>query len=169
MGIRYAQSLSLVVITSCMLLAAPSWGNPGARWPPQTGFSPRPWTPRQVREPRRIIVGGGSSKWTFGVNYTDWAIKNGPFYINDTLVFQYDPPTAQSHPHNVILFWDWWSFMSCNVSNAFVVGSETQGAGAGFELKLTWPWYLIGCGERAGYHCTAGMMKLPVWPFPNWK
>lgn len=29
------------------------------------------------------IVVGGSAGWTFGFNYTDWALKTGPFYIND--------------------------------------------------------------------------------------
>lgn len=32
----------------------------------------------------KIIV-GGDQKWQFGFNYTDWAIKTGPFYLNDTL------------------------------------------------------------------------------------
>ncbi|KAL2231577.1 UNVERIFIED_CONTAM: hypothetical protein Sindi_1752300 [Sesamum indicum] len=34
---------------------------------------------------RRIIVGGSEQNWRFGFNYTDWAIKNAPFYLNDTL------------------------------------------------------------------------------------
>lgn len=31
------------------------------------------------------IVVGGSEKWHFGFNYTNWAIKHGEFYINDAL------------------------------------------------------------------------------------
>jgi hypothetical protein len=27
----------------------------------------------------------GSQNWHFDYNYSDWAIKNGPFYLNDTL------------------------------------------------------------------------------------
>lgn len=33
----------------------------------------------------RTIVVGGSEGWRFGFNYTDWAIQNSPFYINDKL------------------------------------------------------------------------------------
>lgn len=32
----------------------------------------------------RFIV-GDSARWTFGYNYTDWAITNAPFFQNDTL------------------------------------------------------------------------------------
>ncbi|MQM08565.1 hypothetical protein Taro_041422 [Colocasia esculenta] len=32
----------------------------------------------------RIII-GGSERWHFGYNYTDWAFRTGPFYKNDTL------------------------------------------------------------------------------------
>lgn len=28
---------------------------------------------------------GGPVNWTFGFNYTDWALKSAPFYVNDTL------------------------------------------------------------------------------------
>lgn len=37
-----------------------------------------------VSEARTIEV-GGSEGWHIGFNYTDWAIKNSPFYINDKL------------------------------------------------------------------------------------
>lgn len=33
----------------------------------------------------KTIVVGGSEGWRFGFNYTDWAIQNAPFYINDKL------------------------------------------------------------------------------------
>lgn len=32
----------------------------------------------------RFIV-GDDKHWTFGYNYTDWAVKNAPFHVNDTL------------------------------------------------------------------------------------
>ena len=38
----------------------------------------------QVSEAKTIVV-GGSKGWRFGFNYTDWALKNSPFYINDEL------------------------------------------------------------------------------------
>lgn len=31
------------------------------------------------------VVVGGSEGWRSGYNYTDWALKHGTFYINDTL------------------------------------------------------------------------------------
>lgn len=33
---------------------------------------------------REIIV-GGDSHWQFGFDYSSWAFKNGPFYVNDTI------------------------------------------------------------------------------------
>ena len=33
---------------------------------------------------KRIVV-GDSHHWTYGFNYSKWAIKHGPFYLNDTL------------------------------------------------------------------------------------
>lgn len=33
----------------------------------------------------RTVVVGGSEGWHLGYNYTDWAINNSPFYINDKL------------------------------------------------------------------------------------
>jgi hypothetical protein len=33
----------------------------------------------------KTIVVGGSEGWRFGFNYTDWALQNSPFYINDEL------------------------------------------------------------------------------------
>jgi hypothetical protein len=34
--------------------------------------------------PNKVIV-GGSDGWRFNFSYTNWALKNGPFYLNDTL------------------------------------------------------------------------------------
>lgn len=31
------------------------------------------------------VVVGGAEGWRYGYNYTDWSLKHGPFYINDTL------------------------------------------------------------------------------------
>jgi len=35
-------------------------------------------------KPRTILV-GDSQGWRAGTNYTQWAIQNSPFHINDTL------------------------------------------------------------------------------------
>lgn len=32
----------------------------------------------------RFVV-GDAARWTWGYNYTDWVIKKGPFFQNDTL------------------------------------------------------------------------------------
>ncbi|KAH0850801.1 hypothetical protein HID58_095241 [Brassica napus] len=34
--------------------------------------------------PRKIIV-GGDKEWTYGFNYSDWASKTAPFFLNDIL------------------------------------------------------------------------------------
>lgn len=31
------------------------------------------------------IVVGGSENWRFGFNYTGWALKHGPIFVNDIL------------------------------------------------------------------------------------
>ena len=38
----------------------------------------------EVSEAKTIVV-GGLEGWRFGFNYTDWALQNSPFYINDEL------------------------------------------------------------------------------------
>lgn len=39
----------------------------------------------EIGQQADTIVVGGSENWRFGINYTDWSLKRGPFYINDTL------------------------------------------------------------------------------------
>ncbi|KAJ0077549.1 hypothetical protein Patl1_36199 [Pistacia atlantica] len=53
-----------------------------------------------LNPPNNITV-GGSDNWHFGFNYSVWAFQNSPFYVNDTLVFKYDPPSAKVFPHSV--------------------------------------------------------------------
>ncbi|CAA2978310.1 CUB and sushi domain-containing 3 [Olea europaea subsp. europaea] len=116
----------------------------------------------------RIIV-GGSENWHFGFNYTDWAIRNGPFYLNDTLVFKFDPPNDTTFPHSVYLLPNLWSFQNCDLRRAKKIAQATQGGGEGFEFVLkTWQPYYFACGERNGFHCKTGMMKFVVWPLFRW-
>ncbi|KAK7400830.1 hypothetical protein VNO78_12137 [Psophocarpus tetragonolobus] len=125
------------------------------------------------QQPRNIIV-GGSEGWHFGFNYTDWAFKNGPYYLNDTLVFKYDGPNATSFPHSVYMFSNFWSFLNCDVKSAKMLASPTEGAGEGFHFVLEkWQPYFFACGERNGFHCNNGQMKFavmpmfrPFWPWP---
>ncbi|XP_058088615.1 uncharacterized protein LOC131235445 [Magnolia sinica] len=108
---------------------------------------------------------GGSDHWRYGFNYTDWALKNAPFYQNDTLVFMYDPPTNITFPHSVSLLKDSKSLSACDFTTAKLVASVVQGIGKGFEfvLKKRKPYY-FACGEHERLHCTAGQMKFSVTP-----
>ncbi|KAH7517942.1 early nodulin-like protein 20 [Ziziphus jujuba] len=117
--------------------------------------------------PNKITV-GGSENWHFGYNYTIWAIKHGSFYLNDILVFKYDAPTNNTHPHSVYLLPNLRSFKKCNFSEATMLASPTQGGDEGFEfaLKNRQPYY-FACGEGNGYHCNSGGMKFVVWPTPR--
>jgi hypothetical protein len=47
-------------------------------------------------EPSRAerFVVGDAARWTWGYNYTDWVIRKGPFFQNDTLgEFELSTPT----------------------------------------------------------------------------
>ncbi|KAG2705471.1 hypothetical protein I3760_05G055100 [Carya illinoinensis] len=118
--------------------------------------------------PKRIVVGGETERWRTNLNYTDWALKNGQFYVNDTLVFKYDPPnvTANSDQHSVYLLPDMFSFRTCNLKRATMVGNVTQGGGEGFQFVLEAECrrqtYYFACGEKD--HCTNGQMKFTVTP-----
>ncbi|XP_073158760.1 uncharacterized protein [Henckelia pumila] len=126
------------------------------------GSEPSP--PMNTPPSRRIVV-GGSESWHFGYNYTEWAIKNGPFYLNDILVFKYDAPNGTTLPHSVSLLPNFWSFQKCDLRRAKKIGDVAQGDGDGFEFVLKrWQPYYFTCGERDGFHCNVGMMKFVVWP-----
>ncbi|KAK6121402.1 hypothetical protein DH2020_044852 [Rehmannia glutinosa] len=118
---------------------------------------------------KKIVV-GGSENWHFGFNYTDWAIKNGPFYLNDTLVFKYDPPNDTTFPHSVYLLPNLWSYQNCDLKRAKKIGEVNAGAGEGFEFVLKrWQPHFFACGERNGFHCKVGLMKFTIWPLiRNW-
>ncbi|XP_027154590.1 uncharacterized protein LOC113754385 [Coffea eugenioides] len=116
-------------------------------------------------QPRRVEV-GGSEHWHFGFNYTDWALKNGPFYLGDTLVFKYN---STPFPHSVYLLPSYRSFLTCDLRWAWKIADVNQGGGEGFEFVLRW-WqpYYFACGERGGFHCSNGTMKFPVMPLIHW-
>lgn len=88
MGVKYGGGLAVLVMATFMLAiatsnkdwstAAGNWNHTGAGdfW----GFKHKNATQRS----NKIIV-GGSENWRFGFNYTDWAIKNGPIFLNDAL------------------------------------------------------------------------------------
>ncbi|MCL7028614.1 hypothetical protein MKW94_009546 [Papaver nudicaule] len=130
--------------------------------------SPAPSFNHRNNRPRTINV-GGSENWRFGFNYTEWSVHNGPFFVKDTLVFKYEAPNATTPPHSVYLFSDYWSYMSCNLKRAKMVGNIRQGSGKGFKFVLQkFQPYFFACGEHGGGHCNTGMMKFAVVPFPRW-
>ncbi|KAK8568149.1 hypothetical protein V6N13_106083 [Hibiscus sabdariffa] len=158
MGFKLAhQGMVLVLVAASMVgvsLANKEWGS-----------HPH----NHTTSPKRVIV-GGSENWHFGVNYTDWSLKNAPFYLNDTLVFKYDPPSNTTFPHSVYLLPNLKSFLNCDLRRAKVIANPTQGSGNGFEfvLKKRKPYYLA-CGERNGFHCKVGLMKFAVVPMRHWR
>ncbi|KMT00568.1 hypothetical protein BVRB_9g218660 [Beta vulgaris subsp. vulgaris] len=118
--------------------------------------------------PNKIVV-GGSYNWNFGFNYSDWALKSGPYYLNDVLVFKYNAP-VNGTGHSVYLLPDFQSYLKCDLTRAKQVASTNQGGGKGYEFKLNkWQPHYFACGEHNGIHCNLGMMKFFVMPiFRSW-
>ncbi|KAF8377507.1 hypothetical protein HHK36_030889 [Tetracentron sinense] len=116
----------------------------------------------------KTTIVGGSTGWQYGFNYTDWALRNSPFFLNDTLVFKYDSPNSTTFLHNVYLLPNLWSFGKCDFRRAKLLADVEQGGGTGFEfvLKKVQPQY-FACGESNGDHCKAGRMKFFVMPLPR--
>ncbi|CAA2985367.1 CUB and sushi domain-containing 3 [Olea europaea subsp. europaea] len=133
MGLRKAGALLILVAISMFGIGmanknfSADWNG---NWYHTTGWPYGHWKADQTS--KRIIV-GGSENWRFGFNYTDWAIKNGPFYLNDTLVFKFDPPNDTTFPHSVYLLPNLWSFQNCDLRRAQKIAHVTQGAGEGEE------------------------------------
>ncbi|KAG8076881.1 hypothetical protein GUJ93_ZPchr0006g44602 [Zizania palustris] len=122
--------------------------------------------PEALRAERFVV--GDAARWTWGYNYTDWVIKKGPFFLNDSLVFMYDPPNATVHAHSVYMMRNAADYQSCNLKAAKLVANTTQGATSGYEFvfKKRKTHYFV-CGERGGIHCTMGQMKFIVKPKPS--
>ncbi|XP_030941831.1 uncharacterized protein LOC115966817 [Quercus lobata] len=102
MGFTIAQGLMLVLLiasTIAVSLALP-YGNCN-----------------DTHTSNKIMV-GDHHNWIYGFNYTKWAFKHGPFYLYDTLVFNYDPSTPNTFPHNVYLLPNYESFIKCDFTNA---------------------------------------------------
>ncbi|KAG7010963.1 hypothetical protein SDJN02_27761, partial [Cucurbita argyrosperma subsp. argyrosperma] len=131
-----------------------------SRTPPSRQQSPPPTPPS-----RKIIV-GGSEHWHLGFDYNDWALKNGPFHINDILVFKYDPPNSTTPAHSVYQLPNMRSFVNCDLGKAKMLANSTQGStenGFEFQLKHQNPYY-FACGEANGFHCQTGSMKFTLTP-----
>ncbi|KAL6212546.1 PREDICTED: early nodulin-like protein 2 [Fragaria vesca subsp. vesca] len=121
-----------------------------------------------VSEAKTIVV-GGSEGWRFGFNYTEWVLQNSPFYINDELLFKYDPPSEKNSGYSVYLLPNLWSYISCDFSKAKILAGPNQGAGKGFKVELNqWRPYYFASGDKNGYNCKDGLMKLFAVPLPHW-
>ncbi|KAJ4848561.1 hypothetical protein Tsubulata_007863 [Turnera subulata] len=167
-SLTYAQGLVL-------LLSVSMWAVSVANRPRSYGFNyTDDWGQKQ--KPSRLnstiagtsnkIVVGGSRQWQFGVNYTDWAVKHGRFYLNDTLVFKFDPPSDNNtHPHSVYLLPNRKSFRECDLKSGQMIANVTDGGGKGFEFVLRrFRFYYFACGGGNGFHCNNGTMKFMVIP-----
>ncbi|XP_062019776.1 uncharacterized protein LOC133736335 [Rosa rugosa] len=164
MGSKFAEALFAILLIASMV--AVSTANKDWQQGNYTGwgFNRGPYHLNKTEGPNKIIV-GGSENWHYGFNYADWSLKNASFYVHDTLVFKYDPPTNSTRPHSVYLLPNLWSFINCDLSHAKMVGSPTQGGGNGFEFVLkSWQPYYFACGEHGGAHCKDGMMRFFVFP-----
>eukprot|EP00261_Vitis_vinifera_P030119 XP_010664937.2 PREDICTED: uncharacterized protein LOC104882605 [Vitis vinifera] len=121
-----------------------------------------------VSEADTIVV-GGSEHWHYGFNYTYWSIQHGPFFINDKLVFKYNPPSKNYPRHSVYLLPNLWSFVTCDFSQAKLLANPQQGGGKGFVFELTnWRPHYFASGEEDGSQCGDGRMKFFAVPLPRW-
>ena len=69
MGFTIAQGLMIVFLIASTM----------------AGSTARPCGNSNNTQTSKRIVVGDSHHWTYGFNYSKWAIKHGPFYLNDTL------------------------------------------------------------------------------------
>ncbi|KAL7128940.1 hypothetical protein ABFS83_13G028700 [Erythranthe nasuta] len=173
MALKFGGALFIVVAMSIFAIAMANkdWSTVAGNWNPwnHTGGDFWGYPHKNCSERSNRIVVGGSENWHYGFNYTNWAIKNGPFYLNDTLVFKYAPPNESTFPHSVYLLPDFWSFQNCDLKRAKKIGEVTSGGGQGFEFVLKrWQPYYFACGEHKGIHCKDGLMKFAVWPLIRW-
>ncbi|XP_058781207.1 uncharacterized protein LOC131655340 [Vicia villosa] len=114
---------------------------------------------------RRSILVGDSEGWRAGTNYTQWAVKNSPFHINDTLVFKFPPRGNSTIVPSVYLLPNMWSYMTCEFRGAKLLGSAVQGVGEGLKIELNQlkPYYFASA-EGNAYDCIAGLTKFIAVP-----
>ncbi|KAH6813386.1 Cupredoxin superfamily protein [Perilla frutescens var. frutescens] len=172
--------LAVVVVVATSIFgistANKDWSTIAGNWnhsipppPPAAFWGLNATTHAQPPHSSKKIIVGGSENWHFGFNYTNWAINTGPFFLNDTLVFKYDPPNDTTFPHSVYMLPDFWSFQKCDLKRAKKIGEVNEGGGDGFQFVLKrWQPYYFACGEHDGIHCKLGLMKFAVWPLVRW-
>ncbi|AES73248.2 plastocyanin-like domain protein [Medicago truncatula] len=120
---------------------------------------------RSKARTKRSILVGDSEGWRAGTNYTQWAIKNSPFQINDTLVFKYPPTGNSTVVPSVYLLPNMWSYTTCEFRGAKLLGSADQGGGEGIKIELNQlkPYYFAS-DEGNAYDCIAGLTKFIAVP-----
>ncbi|XP_049413151.1 uncharacterized protein LOC125876077 [Solanum stenotomum] len=171
MALANAQTFLFLVVFSFMFVLSMANFNytwAGGKWN-KTNCPYGNYHPNATQTSNKFNV-GGSENWHYGFDYMDWARKCGPFFVNDTLVFKYDPPNLNGgFPHSVYLLPNYWSFIKCDLRRAKRIANPIQGAGEGFEfvLKKSQP-YFFACGEHGGIHCNNGTMKFVVMPLKRW-
>ncbi|XP_062079686.1 uncharacterized protein LOC133784287 [Humulus lupulus] len=122
-----------------------------------------------VCEAETIVV-GGSEGWHYGYNYTNWAIDNSPFYMNDKLVFKYNPPRSAASAYTVYLLPNLLSYIRCDFSKSKKLANSNQGSGLGLTVELNqWrPYYFASNGGKGNSsHCKDGLMKFFAVPWPR--
>ncbi|KAF5745676.1 CUB and sushi domain-containing protein 3 [Tripterygium wilfordii] len=151
----------------CLMLCASMMALTLANKDWQFGFNS--WNHRPTVS-KKLVVGDLQS-WRYGSNYTDWAIKTSPFFLNDTLVFKFDAPSdTNPFQHSVYLLRSFWHFLACDFRGAKMVANVTQGGGEGFEFRMNrWMPYYFACGEHDGAHCRDGQMKFIAMPLPQYR
>ncbi|KAF5739431.1 early nodulin-55-2-like [Tripterygium wilfordii] len=116
----------------------------------------------------RTFIVGGSQGWRSGVNYTDWAIRNSPFYINDKLVFRYGPPSGRNPSHSVYSLPSLWNYGRCDFTGARLLANPRQGKGVGFTYVVDqWKVHYFASGEDNGRNCKDELMRFFVVPWPR--
>lgn len=84
-------------------------------------------------------------------------------------VFKYDPPSANNPGYSVYLLPNFWSYVTCDFSKAQLLAGANQGGGEGFKVELNqWRPYYFASGDKDGYNCKDGLMKLFAVPLPRW-
>ncbi|XP_056161063.1 uncharacterized protein LOC130135573 [Syzygium oleosum] len=170
MAVKFGRAMMLVAIASVMMGASTAY----PRWNNNNGYA---WHLKQYDGPAEVpskkVVVGGFENWHFEFDYSTRAHNNGPFYVNDTLVFKFDPPSDNNtHPHSVYVFQNFWSYMRCDLKRATKVANVSDGAGDGFQFTLSQKrkFYFFACGESGGLHCSIGKMQFSIVSLPRpWK
>lgn len=88
MALQRRGSLIIVLVVALSMfelaVSTKNWTDTAGNWS-RTEGNWGYWHKNYSTQGSRRIVVGGSENWHFGYNYTEWALKNGPFYLNDTL------------------------------------------------------------------------------------